>query len=169
MAPEKPKTQTRLSFIGKRFQYSLNTVKDYLKQGMSEKKLSLAILFGIFLGISPLIGLTTIATATIATLLRLNMVVIQTIQYTLAPLQLILFVPFMRAGILFTGHQHETSLNNSLAMFKHDWLTAAQNIGSLHLASIAIWAVIATPLIFLLNKRIILLLQKLKQNQQSTP
>jgi len=167
MAPEKPGTQIHLRFIGKRIQHSLNSIKNYLRQGMSERKLSLAILFGLFLGISPLIGLTTIAAAAIATTLRLNMVVIQTIQYTLAPLQLILFVPFMHAGVFITGQQHELSLNNSLTMFKHDWLLAIQNIGSLYLASIIIWAIISIPLIILLNKRVILLLQKVKQKQQS--
>ncbi len=165
MAHKSKKPAIQIPFIRKRIQRSLNTIKAYLKQGMSESKLSLAILIGLFLGISPMIGLTTAVAAIAATLLRLNMIVIQTIQYTLAPLQFIFFIPFMRASTYITGNQQTQSLSSIQEMFKQDWLIAIQNISSLYFTSIILWAFISTPLILLLNKRVIILLSKVKQNQ----
>lgn len=71
-----------------------------LRQGTSVHKLSLAIVLGVLLGIIPVFGFITAVCAAIAAWLRLNVALSLAVLYLVMPLQLILFVPFIRLGEL---------------------------------------------------------------------
>jgi hypothetical protein len=76
----------------------LTPILDQLKQGVSLHKLSLSIAFGIVVGISPIIGLTTLLCIILAYIFKLNHIAIQVSNYAAYPLQLLLLVPFITAG-----------------------------------------------------------------------
>jgi uncharacterized protein (DUF2062 family) len=87
------------SAIGKFFERGLITpLINFLKQGLSPKKLALCVAFGVSLGIFPVIGITTILCTIAALSFRLNMPAIQLVNYFVSPLQLIFFIPFIRLG-----------------------------------------------------------------------
>ena len=65
-------------------------VSTSLKKGMSRKRVSLCIALGITPGIFPVLGTTTVLCAAAAILLRLNLPLIQLVNYAVYPLQLIL-------------------------------------------------------------------------------
>lgn len=69
-----------------------------LRQGSSASELSQAIVLGVLLGIIPFIGFITAVCAAIAAWLRLNVALSLAVLYAVMPLQLILFVPFIRMG-----------------------------------------------------------------------
>lgn len=69
-----------------------------LKQGITPEKIALTIALGFVLGIFPILGACTILCAGAAIWLRLNQPIIQLVNYFVYPLQIVLLIPFYRAG-----------------------------------------------------------------------
>lgn len=69
-----------------------------LSEGMTPHKLALTLALGVMLGAIPVLGTTTILCAIAAVVLRLNLPLIQAVQFLAYPLQLLLLIPFMQAG-----------------------------------------------------------------------
>ena len=69
-----------------------------MKQGLSPVKLSLVISLGITLSIFPILGTTTLICTFISILFNLNLPAMQLANYAAFPLQVILFIPFLRLG-----------------------------------------------------------------------
>jgi len=82
---------------------SIQLIRNQLRQGTSVRKLSLAIVIGVLLGIIPVFGFITFVAAAVASWLRLNVAVLLAVLYLVMPLQVLLFVPFIRLGELLFG------------------------------------------------------------------
>ncbi|WPP48542.1 DUF2062 domain-containing protein [Catalinimonas niigatensis] len=84
-------TKLRSNRVGK-------MVLGLLKQGMSAQKLSLTLSLGVVLGIVPVFGFVTAVCAGIAAWWRLNIPLAIAVLYAVMPLQILLFIPFIRLG-----------------------------------------------------------------------
>src|SRR5579863_6612431 len=71
---------------------------DLLKQGVTPEKIALTIALGLTLGVTPVIGSTTMLCTLAAVTLRLNLPAIMLVNGAVYPLQLTLLIPFLRAG-----------------------------------------------------------------------
>ena len=71
-----------------------------LRQGLTPEKLAISIALGVGLSCFPIFGTTTILCAIVALVFRLNLPAIQVGNYLALPLQLGLFIPFLRLGEL---------------------------------------------------------------------
>lgn len=71
---------------------------ELLKQGVSPEKIALTVALGIMLGVTPVIGSTTMLCTLAAITLRLNLPAIMLVNGVVYPLQLTLLIPFLRAG-----------------------------------------------------------------------
>lgn len=69
-----------------------------LSEGMTPHKIALTLALGVMLGATPVLGTTTILCALVAVVLRLNLPLIQAVNFLAYPLQLLLLIPFMQAG-----------------------------------------------------------------------
>lgn len=69
-----------------------------LRQGLTPQKLALSLALGIALSCFPVFGTTTILCAIVALAFRLNLPAIQVGNYLALPLQMALFIPFLRLG-----------------------------------------------------------------------
>jgi len=74
-----------------------------LRQGTSPEALATAVATGAALGLLPFLGTTTAACALAGRIARLNHLALQLTNYLLAPLQLLLIIPFVRLGERLTG------------------------------------------------------------------
>ncbi|MEI6209795.1 MAG: DUF2062 domain-containing protein [Desulfuromonadales bacterium] len=75
-----------------------------LSCGLTPKKLVLTLCIGTALGILPLVWGTSLICFMLAHLFKLNHLVLQSVNYLLYPLQLVLLVPFFKLGTwLFPG------------------------------------------------------------------
>lgn len=74
-----------------------------LSQGVSPEKIALTIALGAMLGVTPVLGSTTLLCTLAALLLRLNLPAIQLVNGAVYPLQLILLIPFCRLGAWMFG------------------------------------------------------------------
>jgi uncharacterized protein (DUF2062 family) len=88
------------SFIRRRL---VNPILELLRQGVTPEKIALSLAFGVGVGIFPVLGVSTILCTIIAIALRLNLPAIQLVNYLVAPVQLVLIIPFVRVGETLLG------------------------------------------------------------------
>ena len=77
-----------------------------LRQGATPEAVSAAVAVSFAIAIVPFIGLTTLLCLIAGRLFRLNHVVMQVVNHTAFPLQILLIVPFVRLGETMTGARH---------------------------------------------------------------
>ncbi len=75
-----------------------------LRQGVSPADVALAVLLGLAFCVFPLAGIPTLLCLVAAGAWKLNLPLIQSVNYLGAPLQWLLFIPFMRIGERLLGY-----------------------------------------------------------------
>jgi uncharacterized protein (DUF2062 family) len=78
-------------------------LKDLLRQGLTPKKIALALAVGVAIGVFPVMGTTTILGLAAASLLRLNLPALQLANWVIYPVQIAMIVPLARLGEWLTG------------------------------------------------------------------
>jgi len=98
---------------------------DLLRVGATPRKLAWSLAVGVAVGINPLLGSTTIACLAIAFLLRLNLIASQITNHLVYPIELLLFLVFIRLGdLLFhTGGLPLEKHSLFYAARHHPWAT----------------------------------------------
>jgi hypothetical protein len=90
-----------------------------LRQGVSPEKIALTIALGIILGVTPVLGSTTLLCTFAAIAFRLNLPAIQLVNGAVYPLQLILLIPFYRLGAwIFRADASTISLGGVTALIR---------------------------------------------------
>ena len=74
-----------------------------LRQGATPEAVAAAVAVSLALAVVPFIGLTTVLCLVAGRVFRLNQVVMQVINHTAFPLQILLIVPFVRLGETLAG------------------------------------------------------------------
>lgn len=123
---------------------------DLLKQGITPEKIALSISFGAALGVFPVLGSTVTLCGIASYIFRLNILAIQVVNYLVYPMQLILFIPFIRLGELVLRHEpFPISMEIIYNMLKEDMWNAIQTLWVANLYGIFAWTITA-PLIAIL-------------------
>ena len=134
----------------------LKQLKDILNQGLEPNQIAWCISLGLVFGVFPMIGITTILVALIALVFRLNIVLIQLIQWLLAPLQLLLLIPFFQLGqYCFGGNGEVINMELLKSTWDKGWFDAIILIINLHKQAIFVWILFAIPsvlFIFVVSK-----------------
>ena len=123
-------------------------VTQWLRQGISPRRLALTLALGFAIGCIPVVGLPTLVCAAIALALRLNVPAIQAANYVAMPLQLALIVPFVRLGGRMTAaapHQ------NALALLRLSPLHMASQLSGLAGQALLAWVLVAIPAVLLIT------------------
>jgi uncharacterized protein (DUF2062 family) len=128
----------------------LTPILNQLKQGITPEKIAFTVALGALLSIFPILGATTLLCALAAILFRLNQPVMQLVNYLAYPLQLILLIPFYRAGERLLGLP-PVPLNISLLLqrFRADTGQFFKDFGLIGVGGILIWLIVAPPLVAL--------------------
>lgn len=125
----------------------LQKLRTFLKQGTSPKHLAASTSLGIFLGIFPMLGVTTWVSTAIALRWKLNLPLMLTLLYLVWPIQVALIIPFLRLGEwLCEVPAFPLSLDKLLAAFEADFFGAVKKFWDANLYAIAGWIVVAVPL-----------------------
>lgn len=127
-----------------------------LRQGISPRRLALALALGFALGCIPIVGLPTALCAVIALAFRLNQPLIQAANYAAMPFQLALILPLERLGAKLVPVAANPGLN--LALFSHSpaRLLASSPRLAIQLGGVAGqallgWLLLAIPLVIVLT------------------
>lgn len=116
-----------------------------LRQGITPERIALTLALASVISVFPILGATTLLCAVVAAKLRLNQPLIQLANYLFYPLQLILLLPFYRAGETLFRQPHLPifSIGELLTRFKAGPLQFIADYGMTALYGIAVWALIA--------------------------
>lgn len=126
-------------------------VLDLLRQGVTTDKLALSLALGLCLSCFPLFGATTILCTVAAIALRANLPAIQLANYTAAPLQILLLIPFIRMGEkLFRSERLPLSASQLAARFHASPLGALSSLWRWEWHAMVAWLLLAVPVFLLL-------------------
>ncbi len=147
-APVESSKSTRRSWIKRHF---FKPVQQLLGQGLSAEEIARSLALGATIGLSPLVGTTTITATSVAAALRLNLMATLFANYIVYPIQLLLILPLARIGSLITGWSNLPLQPTELRV-----LITEQGIGSLRtlgttLMNAAVTWALLTPILFALS------------------
>lgn len=145
----------------------IKPLKQLLNAGLTPTKMAQALSIGFVLGMTPLLGISSLLAVLIAAMFRLNQVAIQVANWAAYPAQILLFIPYIRAGEWLLGMESiAVSPTEIASMFNEDFYASLQIYGRSLAAGFTAWAVTAIPLSVALNYpfKIILLRTLYKQN-----
>jgi uncharacterized protein (DUF2062 family) len=124
---------------------------DAFRQGLTPHKLAMTCALGVILGIFPVFGVTTILCFVVAIAFRLNIPIIQLVNYLVAPIQLLFIIPFIKIGtILFHLNPFPYDSHQLINLFKNDFFLLMKEVGLALLLGIGVWASFSIPLFFVL-------------------
>jgi uncharacterized protein (DUF2062 family) len=136
-------------------------VKQQLRQGSSTRELSRAIVLGVVLGIIPVVGFITAVCAAIAAWLRLNVALSLAVLYAVMPLQLLLFVPFIRLGEqLFRIRRLPLAPERIVEQVQTDPWNFTINIWESILGALGAWLLVSLVLGFTLYHLLVILIRQ---------
>ncbi|MBX2946850.1 MAG: DUF2062 domain-containing protein [Cyclobacteriaceae bacterium] len=122
-----------------------------LKRGTTPRMLAITCALGAVLAVFPVYGGTTLLCFVAAIVFRLNVVVIQAVNYALTPVQLLLIVPFMQVGIaLFDLPAKSLEYDGLIDRFKDDSNSVISEFLGALFGGIVVWFFIAIPIFFVL-------------------
>ncbi len=123
-------------------------IKDLLSQGLTKRQVALALVVGISIGCMPLVWGTSLLCIIAAYLLRLNQVLVQLANYLVYPLQIILFIPFLKAGgwLFISDTRLKVSMTGAFALLKSSPSDFFQAFWLLNLQGLAVW-LLTLPLV----------------------
>lgn len=115
-----------------------------LTQGTTPEKIALTIALGLALGVFPILGSTTALCAIAGILVRLNQPIIQAINYAAYPVQLVLLIPFYRAGEYLLGRAPiPLSIPLLVDRFQTDAGQFLKDFGMIGIGGILVWLIVA--------------------------
>lgn len=119
-----------------------------LRQGITPEKIALTLALGGILGIVPILGTSTALCAAAGIWLRLNQPLIQMVNFLVYPLQILLLLPFYRAGETLFGQPHVPifSVTELLQRFSAGPLQFLVDYGMVAVYGIVAWLLFAGPL-----------------------
>ena len=131
-------------FIEKRV---VRPLYDYIRLGLSPVKLSIAISVGATLGLCPVFGTTTILCGLLAIIFRLNMAVMQLVNYLMLPLQLLILIPLIKTGeYMFSSDNSKLTAEMIVYAFRESWFIGMKEVGHLEMMGAGAWAIFIIPL-----------------------
>ena len=140
----------------------------FLKMGSTPERLALSIALGIALGLVPALGIPTLLCTLAAFLFRLNLPAIQLVNYFVYPLQLVLLIPFIRAGErLFGAESLNVSLESIQRMMKADLWETVIRLWATTMRAVTVWLLIAPLIVALVYIAMTPILKKLKPERVS--
>ena len=136
------------------------------REGLSNEKIAFSLTIGIISGFFPVIGLTTSIGLALLLVLRQNFAIGQSVNWLLAPLHLLMIIPFMRLGSIITGHNAVTiTLKQIIRAFEPGIWSGLKTVGIMHLYGIIAWSIIAIPaglIVYFLSMGLLRFMQKRK-------
>lgn len=155
--------------IGKKYLYT--TLLQALQQGTTPRKLAVTCATGIAIGIFPLFGTTTFLCLVISLVFRLNVALLQLVNYLVTAVQVVLIFPFIQMGIvIFQLAPFQHNEEELLALAQNDFLSLVMESGQFVAAGVGAWAITALPVFMIVYYgSFFLFSQWIKDTGESTP
>lgn len=144
-----------------------------LRGGVTPRRMAWSLALGIVIGINPSVGITTLLVVMLAWIFGLNQVASQIGAHLVAPLHLLLFIPFIEMGVHLFRTRHLPLSHEQIKHLSHHPLRLFRAIWQWEWHALVVWGVvgaIAMPLLALFLRRgLVLLMRKHRALIQSRP
>ena len=135
-----------------------------MRGGVTPRRLAWSLALGIVIGINPSVGVTTVLVVLLAWIFGLNQVASQIGAHAMAPVHLLLFVPFIELGVhLFHTRRLPLTRKQLEHLSHHPW-RLIHDIWSWEWHALIVWGVLAAVLMPLLaiylRRGLVLLLRR---------
>jgi uncharacterized protein (DUF2062 family) len=134
-----------------------------LRGGVTPRRLAWSLALGMVIGINPSVGLTTLVVVMLAWTLGLNQVASQVGLHAVAPLHLVLFVPFIELGVHLFHTRRLPLSRQQLEHLGHHPLRLVRDIWQWEWHALIVWGVVAAvtmPLLALYIRRALVMLMR---------
>ena len=141
----------------------LQPLLQLLRGGITPRRLAWSLALGIVVGINPSVGLTTLLVITLAWVFGLNQVASQIGVHAVAPLHLLLFVPFIEVGVHLFHTRQLPMDRRQLEHLSHHPVKLIHAIWKWEWHALIVWGVVAAvlmPLIAMYLRRGLVLLMR---------
>lgn len=126
-------------------------ILELLSQGITPHKIALTVALGVVLGVTPVLGSTTLVCTAAAVVLGLNLPLIQVINYLIYPLQFVLLLPFIQAGQwLFREPPLPLSLAQIAALIRGHFWHAIASLWTYTLHGLVAWLILGAVVALLI-------------------
>jgi hypothetical protein len=143
-------------------------VRELLVGGTSPEKLALTIALGATLGTLPVLGATTLLCAAVAVWLRLNMPLLQLVNYLVYPLHLAAYIPLLAAGARWMDPRREgLTMAAVWARIEANLWGAVTELFWANVGAVTLWALAAAPLGYLLYRTVLVAVRNLHRKLQT--
>ena len=134
---------------------------ELLSAELSVKKVALTIAIGLAYGFIPFfLGTSIYLSLFTAWRLKLNHVLIQFVSNVIYPLQILMFVPFLKVGtFLFSSDKIEFSASFILAVFRENTWEGLKMFGQWNAYGLLLWlllSIVFTPIVYYITRFLLL-------------
>lgn len=126
-------------------------ILELLSQGITPHKIALSVALGMVLGVTPVLGSTTLLCIAAALVFGINLPLIQVVNYLVYPLQLLLLIPFIQAGQwLFHQPPLPFSLAQLTALFRVSFWHTLGMLWGYTLHALIAWLILGGMSVFII-------------------
>ena len=134
-----------------------------LRGGVTPRRLAWSLALGMVIGINPSVGITTLLVVMLAWAFGLNQIASQISLQAVAPIHLVLFIPFIELGV-YLFHTRRLPLNRRQIehLSHHPW-RLIRDIWQWEWHALIVWGVVAAitmPLLARYIRRVLVLLMR---------
>jgi hypothetical protein len=144
-----------------------------LRGGVTPRRLAWSLALGMVVGINPSVGLTTLFVVLVAWMFGLSKLASLVGTHVVAPLHLLLFIPFIELGVYLFHTRKLPMSRNQLEHLSHHPLRLFHDIWQWEWHALIIWAgvaAIAMPLLAIyLRRALVVLLRRHRTLMRSRP
>lgn len=141
------------------------TLRSFLKQGITPKKLALGLALGTVIGVIPLFFVATPLCILLAYILGLNQIIIQVANHSVGyPLQVALFYPFIVVGSSFIFKNYLLKYEAVSSLFRGGLSKFTHELVIFISQALLGWVILAPFLFFVLFWIFYLILKQIKIN-----
>ena len=134
-----------------------------LRGGVTPRRLAWSLALGMMIGINPSVGVTTVVVILLAWVFGLSQVASQIGSHLVAPLHLLLFLPFVQAGVYLFHTRRLPVTRKQLEHMSHHPIHMLHELWLWEWHALLIWAVAAavlTPLLAIYLRRALVVLMR---------
>ena len=134
-----------------------------LRGGTTPRRLAWSLALGIVLGINPSVGITTLLVVMLAWTFGLNQIASQIGAHAMAPIHLLLFIPFIELGVHLFHTRRLPLSRHQLENLSHHPLRLVRDIWQWEWHALIVWGVVAAimmPVLATFIRRALVLLMR---------
>lgn len=145
-----------------------NPASFVFRRNIPPEKIALSVSIGIAIGLFPVIGPTTFLCIFIAWALRINIALLQSVNYLMYPVQIICMIPIFKLGaFLFGREEFSFSVSEMIRMFKDNFSEALASLGWSVLYAIGAWLLMAPVIGIISYYSLLPVLKKIRKRKES--